>query len=262
MINNTPEGIVYLTEYGLIKVSGDDATSFLQGQLTADMDIGSNPELCFASFCNLKGRVVAFFRAIYRQKSYYLCLPKDLIEAIISEFKKYVIIAKVEIEDVSKDYSLVGVLGKESLNKITKITNNKHTDSHLLTQNSKNPIGLWLINKNDNSYESLDINKLTYNDWKLTNIESHIPEIFKDTSGNFLPHNINLPQIKAISFTKGCYRGQEIISRMEYKAKIKKCLKVIECDSFSEFQKNKVLINFAKSETSGYICLIEGDIEE
>jgi len=70
--------------------------------------------------------------------------------------------------------------------------------------------------------EKVEIKKEEF--WKLLDIEAEIPEIFKETTEIFLPHYINLPQLNAVSFTKGCYHGQEVIARMEYKANIKRHL--------------------------------------
>ncbi len=61
-----------------------------------------------------------------------------------------------------------------------------------------------------------------FQDWILLDIRSGIPEVWPETSEQFLPHSLNLPQLGAVSFNKGCYRGQEIIARMEYRATIKR----------------------------------------
>ena len=77
----------------------------------------------------------------------------------------------------------------------------------------------------DASAELADISdaaSLSFNAWKAGNIEAGIPAIYANTSGKLLPHEINLPLINAVSFTKGCYTGQEIIARMQYRGQLKK----------------------------------------
>jgi folate-binding protein YgfZ len=60
------------------------------------------------------------------------------------------------------------------------------------------------------------------NEWKTHNIEAGIPAIYATTTGKLLPHEINLPELNAISFNKGCFTGQEIIARMHYRGQLKK----------------------------------------
>ena len=68
-------------------------------------------------------------------------------------------------------------------------------------------------------------------EWHTLDILSKIPQLSPKTQGLFLPHHLNLPELGAVSFNKGCYLGQEIIARMQYKAKIKKHLAIFECES-------------------------------
>jgi len=63
-----------------------------------------------------------------------------------------------------------------------------------------------------------------------TFLENGVAMIYPETSGVFLPHEINLPQLNGVSFNKGCYTGQEIIARMHYRGKLKNQLHVARCD--------------------------------
>jgi folate-binding protein YgfZ len=68
----------------------------------------------------------------------------------------------------------------------------------------------------------LEQSALSFNDWKTSNIEAGIPAIYASTTGKLLPHEINLPDLNAVSFNKGCFTGQEIIARMHYRGQLKK----------------------------------------
>lgn len=80
----------------------------------------------------------------------------------------------------------------------------------------------YKVTISDESEQAKSIGIIIPIDWKKRNIQAGIPAIYAATSEKFLPHEINLHQLNAISFNKGCYTGQEIIARMHYRGKLKK----------------------------------------
>ena len=216
---NIASGItVPLTNMGVLKVSGIDAKKLLQGQLTCHMDEISENESCLAVHCNPQGRIVGLFYLVYCREAYYFLMPRSMITLIMVVLKKYAAFYKVELADVSDDFSIIGGvnvdLPESASRMLIKIPSKKNrylcvsdiTHSKIIR----------------NQFASSDI--LSINDWHLLDIVDGIPNIYPETSAKILPHEINLIQLNAVSFDKGCYTGQEIIARMHYRGKLKKRL--------------------------------------
>ncbi|HXH55486.1 MAG TPA: folate-binding protein [Gammaproteobacteria bacterium] len=210
--------------YGLISVSGLDAATFLQGQITADLRTITSTQPGFSAYCNTKGRIRALFRIFLYQECYFLHLPIDVLPSALATLKKYARFSKVKLEDVSDQWQRVGIwLAQADLNAID-LTNLK--DIILLPLPSPEPyqrfelIGppsivkpLW-----DQLVEIENAVISDFDAWNCLDIQAGIPEIWPETMEQFLPHSLNLPALGAVSFNKGCYCGQEIVARMEYRA--------------------------------------------
>lgn len=201
----------------ILKISGVDAKKLLQGQLTCDLNQLTDMNSLWGALCNPQGRVISFFSIILRQDTYYLLMPTDMAGITLNALKKFAVFYKVMLEDAS---SSMFVIASSKVNDVT------HSSAALMIC----PITLnrfLILGDKENEKEALAVNQanlLTPAQWKYANISENIPAIYPETSGQFLPHEINLKEIGAISFNKGCYTGQEIIARMEYRGKLKKHL--------------------------------------
>ncbi len=154
----------------IIKISGIDATKFLQGQITVDVTQLVNDLPCLAAHCNPQGRIISLFYIVLHQNDYYLFLPTEMASLALQALKKYAIFFKATLEMIEKPPANVQI------------------------------------------------------PTKLSDIAAGVPAIYVNTSTIFLPHELNLPSLNAVSFNKGCYTGQEIIARMQYRGKLKKHL--------------------------------------
>lgn len=257
--------------YGLIFIHGNDAEKFLQGQLTSDIRQITPTRYGLSAYCNLKGRVRALLTIFLHDKGYYLLCPHRILSNTLSTLKKYARFSKVELNDVSSKWDVMGI----HIQPINPHTTKEILCNHLLEQNHfkdifvspekkelfsapqlscpqpdlqvlalPDPYVKFLIlgsvhaieelRKRLNAYivASTDVkeecnqhhfyDKGTFEDWKLLSIKAGIPEIYPETVEKFLPHSLNLPALKAVSFDKGCYCGQEVIARMQYRATLKK----------------------------------------
>lgn len=246
--------IVNLTPYyGLIHISGPDAATFLQGQLTCDIHEVNETELKLSAFCNLKGRVRALFKLYKKNDSFYLQLPKSLLDTIINQFKKYGMFSKITVVDESALWAIFGIanLDIHTANTDTQLTITKGTpnfketffndsilnDASLLKiQNSEHHFELIITHeKAADCWKTLSgkANTRDFNDWKLLDIRLGYPEVWLESSEQFLPHHLNLPALGAVSFNKGCYCGQEIIARMHYLGKIKRQMTYKRLENFN-----------------------------
>ena len=171
--------------YSKIIVQGTDAEKFLQGQITCDVRKASTDQPLLGAHCNPKGRIVSLFFLLKAEGGFALYLPQDLLEIAYNNFKKY--------GQFFKQLILEKI---ESIGWLPPFVKNL------------DPNVRW----DDNQHI------------KRLHIETGIPLIYTATSGLFLPHDINLPQLNGVSFDKGCYTGQEIIARMQNLGKPKQHL--------------------------------------
>jgi folate-binding protein YgfZ len=210
--------------YGLISVSGSDAAIFLQGQITADLRTITSTQPGFSAYCNTKGRIRALFRIFLHHECYFLHLPIGVLSSALATLKKYARFSKVKLEDVSEQWQRIGIwLAQTDLNTID-LANLK--DIILLPLPSPEPYKRFEVIGPPNIIKSLwdqliEIENAVISDfdaWKCLDIRAGIPEVWPETIEQFLPHSLNLPALGAVSFNKGCYCGQEIVARMEYRA--------------------------------------------
>jgi tRNA-modifying protein YgfZ len=209
------ENTVYdLTDYGLLKVSGLDAKKLLQGQLTCDVEKITPTASCLGAHCNPQGRIISLFYLFLMQETYYLLMPRNMVELSMAALKKYAVFYKVALSDASHHFVIVGYRGKEIALTMQTANIAVHASRHIIITDIKDKKSLWdtLVGK----AQLADMNA-----WKCLDIHDGIPMIYPESSGQFLPHEINLHALNGISFDKGCYTGQEIIARMHYRGKLK-----------------------------------------
>ncbi|AKO44913.1 YgfZ/GcvT domain-containing protein [[Haemophilus] ducreyi] len=209
MSNSYPNLCVELSDYRLIEIAGVDAASYLQGQLTCDvlkLAIGEHTLTCH---CDPKGKIRALFR-IYRasEQQFFMIIHNDLLAEALVQLKKYAVFSKVAFTPLTTP--LYGVTGHEQLAKISE-----NSTALLLNQAQKRAI-IWGEDLVTNSDCSL---------WDLIDIQDGIPILLKANQFEFIPQAVNLHAIEnAISFTKGCYMGQETVARAKYRGVNKRAM--------------------------------------
>ena len=205
-------------DFGILSVSGPDAKKFLQGQITCDVNSLITNQIQFTGYCNLKGRLHnTFYIANICSDTFYLITCRDNLSHLQQTLKKYALFSKISIKDISHERLIINIYNQP-------ISENYISDEQLvLTINSNQQlliINTSLINKIwselINIYEPRSPLYIKHND-----IINKIPWIESSTKELFLPHSIGLVELNAISFSKGCYVGQEIVARMHYLGKIK-----------------------------------------
>lgn len=238
-----------LSHYSLFKVTGEDATSFLQGQLSNDITHVSKTQSQMSSYCSPKGRALALFRIFSFDTGFYLSLPSEIAEKTISRLKMFVMRSDVTIEDVSENTFHFGIAGNNASDALSKALNIAEmpadNDSAIVTSN-------FSLQKLAGSTERFEIfgfyenaaeiwGKLRANcvpmgnsAWDLQRINAAIPEILTETSDAFVPQMLNLQLLNTINFQKGCYPGQEIVARTKYLGKLKKRLYLAEITTENE----------------------------
>lgn len=229
--------IADLSHYSLIEASGDDVVDFLQGQLTNDIKLVTENVGQLGAYCNPKGRILANFRIFKRNDHYFLRLHSEITEATLKRLRMFVMRSKVKLLDSSNDLLRIGIAGDNATTKLATLFNNLPENAdESLTENEMTIIKLPGIlpryeihgqfEKVKDLWEQLqkDAVAIGENSWNLLTIRAAIPEIVSETVEAFVPQMINLHAINGLSFTKGCYPGQEVVARMQYLGKLKRRL--------------------------------------
>ena len=229
------EVLVDLSQLGLMEVGGDDAVTFLQGQVTNDIKQLDGTNSQYAGYCNPKGRLLALFLAFAHYDHLHLQLDAALLEPIMKRLKMYVLRSKVTIKDVSDEIMRIGLAGKNAEAALRKIFEQVPQHAHELVS-LKNGAILRLPGTipRFQVFSSIEHAPAIWNQlkkthklagkacWEWLEIEAGIPDIVPATQEAFVPQMVNLDALQGINFKKGCYTGQEIVARTHYLGKVKR----------------------------------------
>ena len=224
--------IADLSHLGVIQVSGADALTFLQGQLTQDVAKITAERAGFAGHCSPKGRLLAHFLSWKVGDDYFLQLPRELLEPIQKRLKMYVLRSKVVLADVSNSTVRFGIAGANAASLIKEVFGTAALESMECAATAHGtvialPNGRYeILTAGDPSalWQKLaqDAQPVGESVWRWLQIRAGIPEIYPATQEQFVPQMVNDDLIGAVSFQKGCYTGQEIVARMHYLGKSKR----------------------------------------
>ncbi len=195
-----------LTRWEIVSVSGQDAKKFLQGQLSCDMEVVVKQQAQLAACINLKGRVISNF--IVRQAGenhYHLVCPPDSFNLTQTVLKKYAIFSKVVFEKADSNLHLYAC---SKLNPIEAL--------------QSNTFSIPALQCNFVLCEQIQLNALTSEfasekDFLRFCIESGVCLVDQSSSEQFTVQEINLELAGGVSFSKGCYTGQEVVARLHYR---------------------------------------------
>lgn len=216
-MNKSDYQLFWLNDFGLIKVTGADAAKFLQGQLTCDVTKASDRSLLLGAHCNPQGRMISMFHLFYWRESYFLLLPRALCDIALKALQKYVVFFKATLTNFSTNFSIIGQRGQRK-----KILHENFIE--LPFDQSRQLLVSDLPTLAAVSEKLAHPIEESANAWHLQNLLLGIPRLYTETSQILLPQEINLPELNGVSFSKGCFTGQEIIARLHYKGKLKKKL--------------------------------------
>ena len=235
-----------LSSYSLIVVAGDDAVSFMQGQFTNDVTQVDDSHCQLSALCNNKGRMLANFRLFKNQANYFISLKNNLSESVVDHLQKYILRATVAVQDISEQLVHLGISGDSATELLGRFIDNIDASIDSVSSND-DYIAIRVAGekpryqifcsaeKAQALWQQLadDVKAVNTSAWDYLDILAGLPFIDSGTSGAFVPQMANMDLINGISFTKGCYTGQEIVARMHYLGKLKKrCFRVhIETDT-------------------------------
>ena len=220
----------FLTQFVLLKVYGDDAESFLQGQFSSDVKALDGNVAQWSSYSNAKGRMQASFLLWRREEAFYLLVRRDIAEAFRRRLSMFVLRAKVKIEATDSVIAGEYLAAAETECPVFEVTVTGAVASMAVSIGDQIRI---------TCLEAAGIAALPCFAGKLLSsrlfdaffIRAGIPWVSQATYEAFVPQMANLDLIGGISFRKGCYPGQEIVARTQYLGKVKRRMFVVEVDA-------------------------------
>ena len=202
--------IAKLDQYGLLQVAGADARAFLHAQLTNDVEHLAPGSARYAGWCSAKGRLLATFLVVPCPDGFLLQLSGDLVPAVAKRLSMFVLRSKAKISDATGEwlqYGLWEVLPGGDLSV------RQAEDRIEVGIDAKRTL---LITKTPQSANT------TAEDWALDEIRAGRPLILQTTQDQFVPQMVNLELAGGVDFKKGCYPGQEIVARAQYRGAVKR----------------------------------------
>jgi folate-binding protein YgfZ len=245
LLQHDDSGFCVLDGYGLIRVAGEDALGFLQGQATCDVKALAPGRSGLGAFCTPKGRVVASFRLLRSGQGFYLLLSAGLAAAARKRLQMHVLRSKVALEDLSPAWSLTGVFGAGGASALAAAgVPVPDQPGGCLEQ----PDGLALRLEEGRCLVAAEAEfterlRASLRDalpeagpelWSLKTIEAGIPEVTAAIAEEFLPQMLNLDALGGVGLQKGCYTGQEIVTRTHFLGQIKRRMFRLRCQGGEE----------------------------
>ncbi len=240
----------------LIKCTGEDAENFLNTQFTNDVKNMKNNSVMLSGYCNPKGRLISVLYIIQVDTEFYLYTTLDTLEPLLQKLNMYKMMSKVEFV-MQKDI-LIGTAAKnESTSLINCVLNTKEAkkiDQSVVFKIDDNQIVLQTNPKEiENLLDIEDSSILGYKSFDFMDIDSIIPFINDSQIESYTPQMLSLDLLNGVSFSKGCYPGQEIVARTHYLGEAKKLLCKITFVSKKEVSINDKLETANDKKSAGEI---------
>jgi len=234
----SPAGAVPLTHWGVLRAQGPDATSFLQGQLTNDVATLTMSQLRLAGFCSAKGRLQASF-LVWRAgpDELLLACAASVLAATLKRLSMFLLRAKCKLSDASADAGvkvvLTGIAGPEVdllMPGAAVWSKLDASQAALLRLPDVDGVPRCIVAGLAQG-TPVGATPLALDTWRALEVRSGIALIEAATVDQFVPQMLNFELVGGVDFQKGCYPGQEIVARSQYRGTIKRRMFVFTCDA-------------------------------
>ena len=237
------DGLAVLTSLGVIRAVGEQAAQFLQGQLTQDvvlLPVGSSR---LAAFCSAKGRMLASFRVYKRSKDELLLVTSaDTLPATLKRLTMFVMRAKVKLSDASADFAIYGAIGEAAQGFQQNATQSIAASAGAASAEGQNdaqvvvialppadgaPRALCLLPAGAAAPSGAALGEA---DWRWAEVRAGVARITLPVVEAFVPQMLNYESVDGVNFKKGCYPGQEVVARSQFRGAIKRRAFVAQVD--------------------------------
>ena len=272
-----------LSQLGVIAFRGDDAASFLQGQLTNDVRSLHADSAQWNGYCSPKGRLLGNFLMWRQGEDYCLQLSGDILPTLLKRLSMFILRAKVQGRDASDERVRLVVAGKKapaavnaamgavpetamhSLASDAGLVIRLSEDKFVLSVVPERAAAVWQVLRESATPVGAPV-------WDWLRINAGIPMIVAATQEQFVPQMVNLEVIGGVSFQKGCYPGQEIVARSQYLGKLKRRMFLAHVEAPAapadnlysadiEGQATGTVVNAAPAPTGGFDVLAVAQVE-
>lgn len=229
-----------LSHEGVLAVRGADASKFLQGQLTCNLNYLSDTQASLGARCTQKGRMQSSFRILLDGDGVLLAMATELLAPQLADLKKYAVFSKSKLTDESAAWVRFGVdhgdaaLSSLGLDLPADTDSVARNDGRIAIRVSPDRAELWVAADQADVIKgklSALLAEGDLNQWLLGQIRAGIGQVMPSTRELFIPQMLNLQAVGGVSFKKGCYTGQEIVARMQYLGKLKRRLYRLTLDA-------------------------------
>lgn len=274
-----------LPGFGLLHFIGDDARQFLQGQLSCDVNSLEAGQAQYGSYNTPQGRILASFLLWRDEPGYVMQLPRNLCGPLLKRLSMYIMRSNLKAEDTSDRMILIGVAGADAETAVKSVISDIPSFSLALTTTAEANLlrvdasRFQIIAPPKRAAElRVSLGKFATQVgpevWDWLDIMAGIPWITPSSQDQYVPQMLNFDLIGGVSFTKGCYPGQEIVARMHYLGRLKQRMYLANIPSDiapqpgdklysanSGDQASGMIVNAAQSPVSGYDVLASVRIE-
>ena len=234
--SHLPLTLISLEDWALVTMNGPDTVKYLQGQVTADVEALADDRHVLCAHCDAKGKMWSNLRLFRRGEGFAYLERRSLLDSQLAEFKKYAVFSKVTIA-ADNDAVLLGVAGFQARAALADVFSQLPDAQHPVAQDGdttllhfSQPAERFLLVTSAAVAEQL-VSRLQQqaeqNDsrqWLTLDIEAGYPIIDAATSAQLIPQATNLQALDGISFSKGCYTGQEMVARAKFRGANKRAL--------------------------------------
>jgi len=229
----TVDGMTRLAHLGVIRVEGEDAAKFLHGQLTQDFSLLGLEQARLAAFCNAKGRMQASFVGFKRsQTDILLVCSRDLLAATLKRLSMFVMRAKAKLSDASEAFVLCGLAGTATLPTAEQEPWTAMRDGEASVITLYPALGvqrqLWVAPVGGALPQGA---ALPLERWLWSEVHSGVATLSQPVYEAFVPQMLNFESVGGVNFKKGCYPGQEVVARSQFRGTLKRRGFVLHADA-------------------------------
>lgn len=270
---------------GVLTLIGEQRLTFLQGQSCCDSKVLAENQGTFGAFCNLKGRVISNFFAINDDHACHLIMNRTLVPRLKEHLQKYAVFSRVELIDNSDQLSVFGCCATQApdIAEESPVTFHCQPTPDVLSASSDALNLGWYLVKNDSLNTDIatkvipqlpkDYHWVTEPVFSQYLMMNKLAWVTEATYELLLPQLIDLERLNGLSFTKGCYTGQEIIARMKYRGQLKRSMQLMHANSeapltagctFNSDEKKNVghIINAIRCSGTEQLALVSVETEQ
>jgi folate-binding protein YgfZ len=232
-------GALPVSDLGIISADGADAASFLHGQLSQDVNGQGAAEARLAAYCSAKGRMLASVLSLRPEPELILMLTdKQVLPALLKRLSMFVLRAKVKLQDASEGMRVLGLLGAPAAAWLGEMAPaaawavSPFADGFVVRLPDVQATARWYWVGPAEAAQSVlsALPALPAAQWQWLDVMSGVPRIEVATADQFVPQMVNFEVVGGINFKKGCYPGQEVVARSQYRGTTKRRAFVLHAD--------------------------------